>query len=269
MKFTVLMPVHNGIDLSLLKKAINSVLNNKLTPNEFIIIVDGLISKEKEFFLLEKKKKNSFVRVIFRKKMGISKTLNYGLKISKYNIIARADADDVNNKYRFLKQINFFKKHKPDILGSNIEETINGKIFIKRVPLEANLLDFFLMNPINHMTVMFKKNKIIRLGGYPEIKYKEDYALWFLAKINNYKILNLNTSLVKSRMDAMTLERRKNIKAILSEFKMHFFIISKNFYLILPCFFFLIIRVAFLILPNFLHILLIKKINRFEIIKSK
>jgi amylovoran biosynthesis glycosyltransferase AmsE len=251
MKFTVLMPVHNGIDLSLLKKAINSVLNNKLTPNEFIIIVDGLISKEKEFFLLEKKKKNFFVRVIFKKKIGISKILNYGLKISKYNIIARADADDINNKYRFLKQINFFKKHNPDILGSNIEETINDKFFIKRMPLKPNLLDFFLMNPINHMAVMFKKNKIIRLGGYPEIKYKEDYTLWFLAKINNYKILNLNNSLVKSRVDAMTLERRKNIRAILSEFKMHLFITNKNFYLFLPCFFFLVVRVFFFNITKF------------------
>ena len=93
--------------------------------------------------MLDKKRKNSIVRVIFKKKTGISKTLNYGLKISKYNIIARADADDVNNKYRFLKQINFFKKHNPDILGSNIEENINGKIFIKQMPLEPNLLDFF------------------------------------------------------------------------------------------------------------------------------
>ena len=269
MKFTVLMPVHNGIDLSLLKKSINSVLNNKLIPNEFIIIVDGLISKEKELCLLEKKKKNNFIRVIFRKKMGISKTLNYGLKISKYNIIARADADDINNKYRFLKQINFFKKHNPDILGSNIEETINGKNFIKRMPLEPNLLNFFLMNPINHMTVMFKKNKINKLGGYPENKYKEDYALWFLAIINNYKILNLNNSLVKSRMDVMTLERRKNITAILSEFKMQFFLINKNFYLFMPCIFSLILRVVFLMLPNFLHIFFIKKINRFKIIKNK
>jgi hypothetical protein len=269
MKFTVLMPVHNGIDLSLLKKAISSVLNNKLIPNEFIIIVDGLISKEKKLYLLEKKKKNYFVRLIFRKKMGISKTLNYGLKISKYNIIARADADDVNNKYRFFKQINFFKKHNPDILGSDIEETINGKNFIKRMPSEPNLLNFFLMNPINHMTVMFKKNIIIRLGGYPEIKYKEDYTLWFLAIINNYKVLNLNTSLVKSRMDVMTLERRKNIAAILSEFKMQFFLINKNFYLLIPCIFSLILRVFFLILPNFLHIFFIKKINRFKIMKSK
>jgi hypothetical protein len=30
--------------------------------------------------------------------MGISKILNYGLKISKYNIIARVDAVDINDK---------------------------------------------------------------------------------------------------------------------------------------------------------------------------
>jgi len=269
MKFAVLMPVHDGIDFSLLKKAIYSVLRNKLIPNEFIIITDGPISKEKESFLLEKKKKNSFIRLIFRKKMGISRILNYGLKISKYNIIARADADDVNNKYRFLKQINFFKKHNPDILGSDIEEAISGKNFIKRMLIKPNLLDFFLMNPINHMTVIFKKNKIIRLGGYPEIKYKEDYALWFSAKINNYKILNLNIPLVKSRVDVMTLARRKNITAILSEFKMQFFIIKKNFYLLFPSIFFLIIRVFFLILPNFMYIFFIKSLNRIKIIKGK
>jgi hypothetical protein len=268
MKFTVLMPVHNDIDFTLLKNAIDSVLQNKLIPNEFIIIVDGIISIRKKFFLLEKKKKNCFIRLIFKKKLGISRILNYGLKVSRYNIIARADADDINNKSRFLKQINFFRKHNPDILGSNIEENINEKNFIKQMPLEPNLFDFFLMNPINHMTVMFKKNKIIKLGGYPEIKYKEDYALWFLAKINNYKILNLNIALVKSRLDSMTFKRRKNIDAILSEFKMQFFIVSKNFYLFLPSIFFLIIRVAFLTAPNYLHIFFIKKINRFKIIKN-
>jgi hypothetical protein len=269
MKFTVLMPVHNGIDFILLNKAVDSVLQNKLIPNEFIIIVDGIISKEKQSFLLEKKKRNFFIRLIFKKKMGISKILNYGLKVSRYNIIARADADDINYKFRFLKQIDFFKKYNPDILGSDIDEIINGKNFIKRMPLKPKLLDFFLKNPINHMTVMFKKNIIIGLGGYPEIKYKEDYALWFLAKINNYKILNLNTSLVKSRLDTMTIERRKNIYAILSEFKMQFFIINKNFYLFLPCIFSLIIRVDFLIIPKFLHIFFIKRINRFKIIKNK
>jgi amylovoran biosynthesis glycosyltransferase AmsE len=266
MKFTVLMPVHNGIDYILLKKAINSVLQNKLIPNEFIIIVDGLISKQKELFLLQKKKNNSFIRVFFRKKMGISRTLNYGLKISKYNIIARADADDVNYKYRFLKQINFFKKHNLDILGSNIEETINGKRFVKKMPPKPNLFNFFLMNPINHMSVMFKKDRIIKLGGYPEIKYKEDYSLWFLAKICGYNIANLQFSLVKSRVDLMTLKRRKNFDAIISEFKMQFLILKKKFYFVFFSSFVIVLRVFFLMLPNFLYIFFIKRINRRKII---
>ena len=28
------------------------------------------------------------------------------------------------------------------------------------------------------MTVVFKKNSIIKLNGYPDIEYKEDIALW-------------------------------------------------------------------------------------------
>ena len=265
MKFTALMPLHNEIHFSLMRKAINSVLHNKLIPNEFIIIVDGFISNEKKLFLL-KKREMFFVKIIFKKKMGISKILNYGLKISKYNIIARVDADDINDKYRFLKQINYFKKNNPDILGSNIEEIINGKKFIKKMPLKPNLFNFFLMNPINHMSVMFKKDRIINLGGYPEIKYKEDYCLWFLAKLSNYNIVNLEAPLVKSRLDEKTLKRRKNIDAIYSELKMQSLIVKKNFYFIFFSTLAFAMRVFFLMLPNFMYFFFIKKINRFKII---
>ena len=95
---------------------------------------------------------------------------------------------------------------------------------------------------------MFKKDRIINLGGYPEIKYKEDYCLWFLAKISNYNIVNLEAPLVKSRLDAMTLKRRKNIDAIFSEFKMQSMIVKKNIYFILFSAFAFSIRVFFLML---------------------
>ena len=265
MKFTALMPLHDEINFNLFRKAIKSVLQNKLKPSEFIILVDGFISDEKKIFLL-KQRKFSFIKIIFKKKIGISKILNYGLKISKYNIIARVDADDINDKYRFLKQINFFKKNGPDILGSNIEEIINGKKFVKRMPSKPNLFNFFLMNPINHMSVMFKRDRIISLGGYPEIKYKEDYCLWFLAMISNYNIVNLQDSLVKSRLDVMTLKRRKNIEAIVSEFKLQFMIAKKKFHFIFFCAFAFFIRVFFLMLPNSMYFFCIKKINRFKIV---
>ena len=74
MKFTALMPLHNEIHFSLMRKAINSVLQNKLIPNEFIIIVDGFISNEKKLFLL-KKKKMFFIKIIFKKKNGNLKNI--------------------------------------------------------------------------------------------------------------------------------------------------------------------------------------------------
>ena len=256
MKFTVLMPVHNGVYLSRLKKSIFSVIESKLLPNEFLIIVDGIVSDRKKLFLKRISKKYKFIKFIFKNKMGLIKILNYGLKISKHNIIARADSDDINDKLRFKKQINFFKKNKVDILGSNIIEIINKNQKIKKMPPKPSLFNFLCYNPLNHMTVTFNKYKILKLGGYPNIKFKEDYALWFLAKKSNYKIYNLTDPLVKCYLDKHLFFRRKNIKSIISEINMFKIFISKYF-LLTP--FLLIIfstRILFLLSPTFIYIFL-------------
>ena len=268
MEFTVLMPVHEAIKFDIFKKSVNSVINNTLLPSEFLIVVDGNISSQKRIFLLKTKKKNKFINIVFKNKLGLVKILNYGLKIAKYKLIARADADDINHKNRFFEQVNFFKKNKVDILGSNINENINGKEFIKKVPKKPSLFDFSFLNPINHMTVMFKRDKIIKLGSYPNIKYKEDYALWFLAKIRGFAIANLDVSLVNSRIDSKTLKRRKNIQAIFSELRLYFFLIKKNIFLIFVLSFSLLFRIFFLILPNPVYLFFVTRINRFRVLEK-
>jgi glycosyltransferase involved in cell wall biosynthesis len=111
MEFTVLMPVHDAIQFDIFKKSVKSVINNTLLPSEFLIIVDGNISSQKKIFLLKTKKKNKFINIVFKNKLGLVKILNYGLKIAKYKLIARADADDINCKNRFFEQVSFFKKN--------------------------------------------------------------------------------------------------------------------------------------------------------------
>ena len=268
MEFTVLMPVHEAIKFNIFKKSVNSVINNTLLPSEFLIIVDGNISSQKRIFLLKTKKKNKFINIVFKNKLGLVKILNYGLKIAKYKLIARTDADDINHKNRFFEQVNFFKRNKIDILGSNINENINGNKFIKKVPKNPSLFHFSFLNPINHMTVMFKRDKIIKLGSYPNIKYKEDYALWFLAKIRGYAIANLDMALVNSRIDSKTMKRRKNIQAIFSEFRLYFFLIKKNIFLIFLLSFSLLFRIFFLILPNFVYLFLLTRINRHAVLEK-
>ena len=52
MKFSVLMPVHNGIKFSELENSLRSILNNSIKFDDFVIIVDGIVDKKKKIYFL-------------------------------------------------------------------------------------------------------------------------------------------------------------------------------------------------------------------------
>ena len=70
-------------------------------------------------------------------------------------------------------------------------------------------------NPLNHMTVMFRKSIITGIGGYCENFGKlEDYKLWVDVIVSGNKIHNLQEILVKARVGNGFIERRSNKKEI-------------------------------------------------------
>lgn len=260
MKFTVIMPIHDFVEINLLKKAINSIFKSSKLPNELLLMIDGNVSKEKKNYL-RKLKKRKIVKIVYKKKIGITKILNKSLKIAKYDLIARADSDDINHKLRFEKQIKYYQNNDVDILGTNIFEIYKKKRILKNMPLQPNLLSCLFKNPINHMTVMFSKKKIIALGGYPDIKYKEDYALWIIAFCKKYKIKNIKEPLVSANINLDTVSRRKNIEAIKSEFLLTKLIFSQKILLLPISIFSIILRVLFLLLPSNIYLFVKKTIN--------
>ena len=250
MKFTALMPVHNQVKFKFLRKSLDSVMLSTLLPNEFLILIDGPISKKKKLFLKNFCKNNNIIKLVFKKKLGLTKILNYGLKIAKYEIVARVDSDDVNDPSRFYKQIKFLRKNKVDIVGTGIFEINKNKKFKKNMIAEPSLLNYLFFNPLNHMSIMYKKSKILKLGGYPDIKYKEDYALWLLAKLSKYKIFNLNETLVSCHIDNQTFSRLKSISSIISEFLILKLIIKKNYLFFPISLISFLLRITFLLLPK-------------------
>ena len=72
MKFSVLMPVHNGIKLSDLENSLRSILNNSIKFDDFVIIVDGIVDKKKKnlFFKL---KNNKRIKIYYKKKLVFQK----------------------------------------------------------------------------------------------------------------------------------------------------------------------------------------------------
>ena len=135
----------------------------------------------------------------------------------------RCDSDDVSLKNRFEDQIDFLKKNKEiDVLGSNIIEINDKQDFsIKKLPEKNNDLKKYSLfrNPINHSSVIFKKNKIINSGNYIDMPYFEDYYLWLRVLNSGGKFHNIQKNLVLMGVDNNYYNRRSGFKYFIKYFK--------------------------------------------------
>lgn len=222
MDYSILMSVYYKEKPEYLKQAIESMLNQTIKSNDFVIVCDGPLTKEL-YEVLEKYKSNpsNCIRLLeLDKNYGLGIALNKGLKVCKNELVARMDSDDIAVADRIEKQIYEFKLNPNLILcGSNVEE-FDQKIadinIIKKVPETNEEIRKYVKkrNPFNHMTVVFKKSAIEAVGSYEHCYLSEDYYLW--AKViaaNNY-VINIPESLVYMRVGNGMYERRGGIRYI-------------------------------------------------------
>jgi len=91
------------------------------------------------------------------------------------------DADDVSLPNRFEKQIVFLKTNPGiDVVGSWVGEFVeNPEVFIavRATPEQSQDIRRFarFRNPVNHPTVVFRKEIVLRAGGYRSFDRFEDY----------------------------------------------------------------------------------------------
>ena len=191
-KISVLMSTYNG--KIYLKDCMNSILKQTHKKFEFIIIEDG--SKDKSLNIIKSFNDKRIKLIINKKNIGLSKSLNKGLKIATGKYIARIDADDISKKNRLKYQLDYLEKNKDiGVLGTDIviineeKKTLNFLNFFKIFNQKFNLkLLFYKQKPdtherclwfllfkncFYHSTVMFRKNLIKSVGGY-KIRRSED-----------------------------------------------------------------------------------------------
>tara|TARA_Y200000002_G_scaffold382147_1_gene398268 strand:+ start:6383 stop:7225 length:843 start_codon:yes stop_codon:yes gene_type:complete len=199
---SVVMSLFNP-DKPLLKKSIESLSSQSYTNIEIIIIDDGM-NAEDIFFLksLIEGKENFFVYKNI-KNIGLTKSLNIAISKSNGELIARNDADDISDKNRIEKQVNYFKKNKEvGVLGtwySVISDNDNEREYEYRYSNDHNILleMLFERNPFCHSSVMIKKDILKKLGGYnPKYKVSQDLDLWFRIS-KNYSLNILQENLVE------------------------------------------------------------------------
>ncbi|WP_017318943.1 glycosyltransferase family 2 protein [Mastigocladopsis repens] len=205
------MSVYNGDQY--LRESIESILNQTFTDFEFIIIDDGSVDCSWQI-LSEYADKDRRVKLFKNEEnIGLTKSLNKGLKLAKGEYIARQDADDVSLPERFNKQVELLDKSPEVVLVScNIDWIDSEGRFIGKQPRECDrdLVAWYLLfynHVAGHSQVMFRQKPVSDLGGYSEdYRYSQDYELWSrLSKVGDIVILS----------DAL-LQQRRHDKSISS-----------------------------------------------------
>lgn len=267
MQFSVLMSVYYKDNPQWLKQAIDSVLNNTIKPNQIVLVVDGQISNELEQVLTEYKESLDILRLERNSGLGIA--LQQGLLKCKYPLIARMDSDDISLPNRFELQLKEFENN-PNltIVGGYIQEfdsQTNENTSIRKVPLEDNKIKQYIKtrSPFNHVTVMFKKEDVLKVGNYQTFYQMEDYYLWARLVQAKFQTKNIPQLLVNVRVDTKMFARRGGYKYFKSNKE-----ISKQMLKMkiinYPCYLFNI-TVRFItqvLMPNNIRTLFYKKVLR-------
>lgn len=223
-EFTVLMSVYRKEDKWNLRDSIESILNQTMKPIEFLIIKDGGLTEELDGLLDEYSIKYPRIRILsLPENVGLGRALNYGVLHCNTELIARMDSDDISCKDRFKIQIEFLSENPNiDIVGSNIIEftdALDNIVGERIVPCktEAILEKAYTRNPMNHMTVVFRKSSIVSAGNYLPMAGFEDYYLWLRMLNRNMKFFNLDEKLVYARVGNDFIKRRSGIRYLLQE----------------------------------------------------
>lgn len=224
MEFSVLMSVYSKENPAFLREAVLSISEAQtLKPSEIVLIEDGPLTGELDAVIRELGELIPYLKTFqLSENVGLGRALNYGLTKCQYDWVARMDSDDIAAPNRFEVQINYLKHHpEVDIIGSHIQEFNNVISDAKQkrlVPL--NQVDIKQMaktrNPMNHVTVIFNKQKIIEAGSYNHILYVEDYELWVRCIVAGYQLVNLDDVLVYVRVGNGMAQRRSNREYISS-----------------------------------------------------
>lgn len=214
-KISVIMSVFNHEKY--LQKSIDSILSQSYKNFEFIIINDGSNKNAKKILELNKLQDKRIKVINNKKRIGLTKSLNIAIKISKGEYIARQDSDDISYFKRFEEQLNFFKKNKKVIMcGTNGILIDNNDSFLKNIKnLENNYekikKKLIYENQFIHSSVMVKRNYLLEVKGYDEkFKYAQDYDLWCRLSIKGF-LTNINKILVKIRQhnESITKKNKK------------------------------------------------------------
>jgi glycosyltransferase involved in cell wall biosynthesis len=200
-EITVLMAVHN--DERYIEKAVASILRQTCRDFEFLIVDDA--SGDATVKIIGGFA-DARIRVLSNpENVGLTRSLNLGLRQARGKYIARMDGDDISRPTRLEKQLAFLKADPAcGLVGSSYQPIDEAgfalgeaRVFAAGSDLKKALRE---KNQFAHSAVMLPLTAITAVGLYrPIFSYAQDYDL-FLRIAERFAIANIPETLLERRV---------------------------------------------------------------------
>jgi glycosyltransferase involved in cell wall biosynthesis len=237
LKISVIMSIYKSDVPEYVRIALDSLLNQTRLPDEIVIVADGPVPAELEKVVKsltpspspkgegnkdgegdlkpETRDLKPIVTYLPQEKNGgLGEAMRIAVEAAKYPYLARMDSDDICLPDRFEKQMKCFEEDPElSIVGGMITE-LDGEpenIIAERIlPLDDAGIKKMMRGrcAVNHVTVIFKKEDLLRSGNYQPFWKQEDHYLWARMMEHGCKFRNIPDIVVNVRSGRDQLARR-------------------------------------------------------------
>ena len=212
-KISVIMGVYNQWNVTALKNAVRSILDQTWEDFEFIIFDDGS-HPDAAKYIKGLADLDSRIRIIGgTENRGLAHSLNECIRYANGIYIARMDADDISLPMRLEKQYHFLEEH-PSYAwcGCNTKLFDSHGIWGMRImPEMPQREDYLKYSPYVHPSVMYRREIFDKESGYLESEETlrcEDYEIFMRFAEKGLKGYNLQETLFCYREEFASYRKR-------------------------------------------------------------
>lgn len=220
------MTTYHGTTAAELHRSVASIHAQTRLPDQFVLVVDGPVPPELERAIDEVAAADPTLLVErLPENLGSGPASNRGLALSAGDFVARQDSDDISLPSRLEHQMAFVEERGLDLAGTYIDEFDTDPeqlLGTRGAPLSSAAIArrLRLNNPINNPSIVFRRELAVRVGGYQDVPYHEDYDLVARMLAAGARAENLGESLVLFNVGNGMLARRSGTRMLRHEWHM-------------------------------------------------